>query len=161
MKVPDKMGHFGAYGGRYVSETLMPSLLELEHAYNRYRNDPDFKKELNYYFKQYVGRKTPLYFAERFTEHLGGPKVYLKREDLDHTGAQSEAAVGTKQVAPVQLGHGTAVDSPVIFVFPEGPVSAVAVVLGYFRFNKTDLGAHGPFYEQKYRRRFRSAGFNR
>ena len=87
MRVPDKMGHFGAYGGRYVSETLMPSLLELENAYNHYKNNPDFKKELNYYLKQYVGRETPLYFAERFTEHLGGPKVYLKREDLNHTGA--------------------------------------------------------------------------
>ena len=87
MRVPDKMGHFGAYGGRYVSETLMPSLLELENAYDHYKNNPDFKKELNYYLKQYVGRETPLYFAERFTEHLGGPKVYLKREDLNHTGA--------------------------------------------------------------------------
>lgn len=88
MNVPDKMGHFGAYGGRYVSETLMPSLLELENAYNRYKKNSDFKKELNYYLKQYVGRETPLYFAERFTDHLGGRfKVYLKREDLDHTGA--------------------------------------------------------------------------
>jgi len=87
MRVPDKNGHFGAYGGRYVSETLMPSLLELENAYNHYKTNSDFKKELNYYLKQYVGRETPLYFAERFTEHLGGPKVYLKREDLTHTGA--------------------------------------------------------------------------
>ena len=100
MKVPDKKGHFGAYGGRYVSETLMPSLLDLEDAYNRYRNDPDFKKELNYYFKQYVGRKTPLYFAERFTEHLGGPKVYLKREDLDHTGAHKiNNTIGIRRMA--------------------------------------------------------------
>ena len=87
MRVPDKNGHFGIYGGRYVSETLMPALLELEDAYNYYKNEHSFKKELNYYLKQYVGRETPLYFAERFTKHLGGAKVFLKREDLNHTGA--------------------------------------------------------------------------
>ena len=87
MKVPDKKGHFGIYGGRYVSETLMPALLELEEAYNHYKNDPSFKSELKYYLKHYVGRESPLYFAERFTRHLGGAKVYLKREDLNHTGA--------------------------------------------------------------------------
>jgi tryptophan synthase beta chain len=87
MRIPDKKGHFGTYGGRYVSETLMPALLELEDAFNRYKNDSSFKKELNYYLKRYVGRETPLYFAERFTDHLGGAKIYLKREDLNHTGA--------------------------------------------------------------------------
>lgn len=87
MRIPDKKGHFGTYGGRYVSETLMPALLELEDAFNRYKNDPSFEKELNYYLKKYVGRETPLYFAERFTDHLGGAKIYLKREDLNHTGA--------------------------------------------------------------------------
>ena len=87
MKVPDKKGHFGIYGGRYVSETLMPALLELEEAYNHYKNDSSFKSELKYYLKHYVGRENPLYFAERFTRHLGGAKVYLKREDLNHTGA--------------------------------------------------------------------------
>ena len=87
MKLPDKKGHFGTYGGRYVSETLMPALLELEDAFNRYKNDSSFKRELNYYLKRYVGRETPLYFAERFTEHIGGAKIYLKREDLNHTGA--------------------------------------------------------------------------
>ena len=87
MKVPDKRGHFGIYGGRYVSETLMPALLELEVAYNSYKKDPDFKREFKYYLKHYVGRESPLYFAERFTSHLGGAKVYLKREDLNHTGA--------------------------------------------------------------------------
>ena len=87
MKVPDKRGHFGIYGGRYVSETLMPALLELEVAYNSYKKDPDFKREFKYYLKHYVGRESPLYFAERFTRHLGGAKVYLKREDLNHTGA--------------------------------------------------------------------------
>jgi len=87
MRVPDKRGRYGAYGGRYVSETLMPAILELEDAYNHYKNEPSFKKELNYYLKQYGGRETPLYFAERFTNHLGGAKIYLKREDLNHTGA--------------------------------------------------------------------------
>jgi tryptophan synthase beta chain len=87
MKVPDKEGHFGIYGGRYVSETLMPALLELEEAYNYYKKDPSFKQEINYYLKHYVGRETPLFFAERFSRHLGDAKVYLKREDLNHTGA--------------------------------------------------------------------------
>jgi tryptophan synthase beta chain len=87
MKMPDKKGHFGTYGGRYVSETLMPALLELEEAYNHYKRDSSFKKELKYYLKQYAGRATPLYFAERFTKYLSGAKIYLKREDLNHTGA--------------------------------------------------------------------------
>jgi len=87
MRVPDKRGHYGVYGGRYVSETLMPALLELEEAYNKYKDDPSFKKELHYYLSQYGGRETPLYYAERFTSHLGGAKIYLKREDLNHTGA--------------------------------------------------------------------------
>ncbi len=87
MRVPDKRGHFGEYGGRYVSETLMPALLELEEAYNHYKKNTSFKKELNYYLKQYAGRATPLYFAERFTRYLSGAKIYLKREDLNHTGA--------------------------------------------------------------------------
>jgi tryptophan synthase beta chain len=87
MKVPDKKGHFGIYGGRYVSETLMPALLELEEAYNYYKNDSSFKREFKYYLKHYVGRVSPLYYAERFSCQLGGAKVYLKREDLNHTGA--------------------------------------------------------------------------
>ena len=87
MKVPDKKGHFGTYGGRYVSETLMPALLDLEEAYNHYKNDSSFKSEFKYYLKHYVGRVSPLYYAERFSRHLGGAKVYLKREDLNHTGA--------------------------------------------------------------------------
>jgi tryptophan synthase beta chain len=87
MKVPDKTGHFGKYGGRYVSETLMPALLELEEAYNHCKKDPSFNKEISYYLKHYVGRETPLFFAERFSRHLGDAKIYLKREDLNHTGA--------------------------------------------------------------------------
>ncbi len=87
MKLPDKQGHFGQFGGRYVSETLMPALLELEAAYRTYRNDREFKAEFDYYLKQYVGRPNPLYFAEKLTKKLGGAKIYLKREDLNHTGA--------------------------------------------------------------------------
>ena len=86
-KLPDRRGHFGPYGGRYVAETLMPALVELEHGYAKVRRDPAFGKELQYYLRDYVGRETPLYFAERLTEKLGGAKIYLKREDLCHTGA--------------------------------------------------------------------------
>ena len=86
-KVPDRRGHFGPYGGRYVSETLMPALAELEHAYAKVRRDPAFRKEFQLYLREYVGRETPLYFAERLTQKLGGAKIYLKREDLCHTGA--------------------------------------------------------------------------
>ena len=84
---PDEQGHFGEYGGRYVAETLMPALLELEDAYATARKDPEFQQEFEYYLKHYVGRPSPLYFAERLTEELGGAKIYLKREDLNHTGA--------------------------------------------------------------------------
>jgi tryptophan synthase beta chain len=84
---PDERGHFGQYGGRFVAETLMPLILELERAYAEAKNDPAFRKEMDGYLADYVGRPSPLYFAERLTEHLGGAKVYLKREDLNHTGA--------------------------------------------------------------------------
>lgn len=87
LKLPDERGHFGVYGGRYVSETLMPALINLERAYLEIKDDPKFKEELNYYLGEYVGRPTPLYFAERMTWELGGAKIYLKREDLAHTGA--------------------------------------------------------------------------
>lgn len=85
--VPDMRGRFGAYGGRYVPETLMPALLELEQEYARARKDRRFQTELAYYLKEYVGRPTPLYFAQRLTRKLGGARIYLKREDLCHTGA--------------------------------------------------------------------------
>lgn len=84
---PDARGHFGPYGGMYVPETLMAPLTDLAHAYARARKDPKFKKELNYYLAQFVGRPTPLFFAERLSSELGGIKCYLKREDLCHTGA--------------------------------------------------------------------------
>lgn len=80
-------GRFGAYGGQFVPETLMTPLIELEKAYNEAKQDPTFHEKLNYYLKNYVGRETPLYFAERLTEKIGGAKIYLKREDLNHTGA--------------------------------------------------------------------------
>ncbi len=86
-KVPDSHGRFGPYGGRYVPETLMPALLELEQEYAAARKDPGFRRELAYYLKQYVGRPTSLYHASRLTKKLGGARIYLKREDLCHTGA--------------------------------------------------------------------------
>lgn len=87
MKLPDNKGHFGQFGGRYVPETLMPALLELEKAYEHYRHDREFSQEFDYYLRQYVGRPNPLYFAEKLTRKLGGARIYLKREDLNHTGA--------------------------------------------------------------------------
>lgn len=84
---PDSGGHFGPYGGKYVPETLMSPLRELEEAYLNFKEDPEFLRELNYYLSEYTGRPTPLFFAEQLTEHLGGAKIYLKREDLCHTGA--------------------------------------------------------------------------
>ncbi len=84
---PDERGHFGNYGGRFVAETLMPLILELEAAYAAAKQDPAFKKEMDGYLADYVGRPSPLYFAERLTARFGGAKVYLKREDLNHTGA--------------------------------------------------------------------------
>jgi tryptophan synthase beta chain len=84
---PDGHGRFGEYGGRFVAETLMPLVLELETAYEATKKDPSFQKELDYYLKDYVGRPSPLWFAERLTKMFGGAKVYLKREELNHTGA--------------------------------------------------------------------------
>jgi tryptophan synthase beta chain len=84
---PDQQGHFGIFGGRYVAETLMPLILEVENAYENAKNDAEFQKQLAYYFKHYIGRPSPLYFAERMTEHCGGAKIYFKRDELNHTGA--------------------------------------------------------------------------
>src|SRR5260370_39453056 len=83
----DERGHFGIYGGRFVAETLMPLVLAVEAAYAAARNDPGFQAELDYYFEHYVGRPSPLYFAERLTRYFGGAKLYLKRDELNHTGA--------------------------------------------------------------------------
>src|ERR1700761_4761568 len=84
---PDPQGHFGAYGGRFVAETLMPLVLSLETAYEAAKKDPSFQAELSGLLQHYVGRQSPLYFAERLTRHFDGAKIYLKREDLNHTGA--------------------------------------------------------------------------
>jgi len=87
MMLPNSDGHFGIYGGKFVPETLMPALQDLEDVYLKAKDDPAFNKELDYYLKQFVGRPTSLFFAERLTKQLKGAKVYLKREDLCHTGA--------------------------------------------------------------------------
>jgi tryptophan synthase beta chain len=87
MKLPDHRGHFEEFGGKYVPETLMPALNELEKEYNLVRGDPAFQKEFDDYLKDYVGRPTPLFLAERLTQRLKGARIYLKREDLNHTGA--------------------------------------------------------------------------
>ena len=84
---PDKLGHFGPYGGMFVPETLMEPLNELTRVYQSVRKDPEFKEELQYYLREYIGRPTPLYYAERMSRQLGTAKIYLKREDLCHTGA--------------------------------------------------------------------------
>ena len=85
--LPDKKGHFGIFGGRYVAETLMPALIELEEAYKASQKDRTFREEFTYYLKEYAGRATPLYHAKRLSEELGGARIYLKREDLNHTGS--------------------------------------------------------------------------
>ncbi|WP_431088269.1 tryptophan synthase subunit beta [Paenibacillus sp. 8b26] len=86
-QLPDNNGRFGTFGGRFVPETLMNALIELEKSYRKYADDPDFNAELNGLLKDYSGRETPLYYAERLSQHLGKAKIYLKREDLNHTGA--------------------------------------------------------------------------
>ena len=84
---PDEKGYFGQFGGRYVAETLMPLIMEVEKEYNNIKNDILFKKEFNYYLEKFVGRPSPLFFAERITKDLKGPKIYFKRDELNHTGA--------------------------------------------------------------------------
>jgi tryptophan synthase beta chain len=84
---PDERGHFGLYGGRFVAETLMPLILDLERAYSEAKADPSFQAEMDGHLATYVGRPSPLYFAERLTRHCGGAKIYFKREELNHTGA--------------------------------------------------------------------------
>src|SRR6516164_5881932 len=84
---PDEHGHFGIYGGRFVAETLMPLVLAVEAAYTAACRDPSFQAELDHYLEHYVGRPSPLYFAERLTRYFGGAKLYFKRDELNHTGA--------------------------------------------------------------------------
>ncbi len=98
--MPDSRGYFGKYGGQFLPETLVPALTELKHEYFKAKKDPVFRKELEFYMKNYVGRPTPLYFAKRLTEYAGGPKIYLKREDLAHTGSHKiNNAVGQALLA--------------------------------------------------------------
>ena len=85
--LPDAHGHFGPYGGIFVAETLMQALEELKCAYEQYRFDPEFQAEFTSDLKHYVGRASPVYYAKRWSEYLGGARIYLKREDLNHTGA--------------------------------------------------------------------------
>ncbi|MEO8531968.1 MAG: tryptophan synthase subunit beta, partial [Deltaproteobacteria bacterium] len=87
MTGPDENGRFGDFGGRFVSETLMPLILALEEQYEFAKTDPTFWAEMDWLWKHYVGRPSPLYFAERLTDHLNGAKIYLKRDELNHTGA--------------------------------------------------------------------------
>ena len=87
---PDDQGQFGIFGGRFVAETLMPNILELDEAYTAAKKDQSFIDELAYLNKHYTGRPSPLYFAERLTEHLGGAKIYFKRDELNHTGSAQD-----------------------------------------------------------------------
>ncbi|MFZ8862556.1 MAG: pyridoxal-phosphate dependent enzyme, partial [Thermocrinis sp.] len=87
MKVPNERGYFGSFGGRFVPETLMHALEELEEEYQKIKEDPSFWQEFEYYLREFAGRPTPLYFAKNLTEYAGGAKIYIKREDLLHTGA--------------------------------------------------------------------------
>ena len=108
VSVPDKLGRFGPYGGKYVPETLMPALAELETAYNKYKNDPEFSQELQELLKDYVGRANPLYFAERLSQHYTRsdfrPEIYLKREDLNHTGAHKINNALAQALLAIRMG---------------------------------------------------------
>ena len=114
---PDERGHFGLFGGRYVAETLMPLVLELEQAYNTAKADPQFQGELTSLLKHYAGRPSPLYYADRLTKKLGGAKIYLKRDELNHTGSHKINNVlgqvllakrmgKTRVIAETGAGHG-------------------------------------------------------
>jgi tryptophan synthase beta chain len=102
--LPDKHGHFGIYGGRYVAETLMPALFELETAYKQARRDPDFRATLQRYAREYVGRPTPLFHCANLSARLGGAKIYLKREDLCHTGAHKVNNTLGQALLAVRMG---------------------------------------------------------
>lgn len=102
--LPDSRGHFAQYGGRYVAETLMPALFELEQAYKEARRDPEFRRELNRFSREYVGRPTALHFAEHLSDRLGGAKIYLKREDMCHTGAHKVNNTLGQALLAVRMG---------------------------------------------------------
>jgi tryptophan synthase beta chain len=101
---PDERGHFGIYGGRFVAETLMPNILELEAAYNAAKADPAYQQEMDHHLAHFVGRPSPLYFAERLTEKFGGAKIYFKREDLNHTGAHKVNNVTGQIMLAMRMG---------------------------------------------------------
>ncbi len=101
---PDERGHFGIYGGRFVAETLMPNILELEAAYNAAKADPAYQQEMDRHLAHFVGRPSPLYFAERLTEKFGGAKIYFKREDLNHTGAHKVNNVTGQIMLAMRMG---------------------------------------------------------
>jgi len=101
---PDEQGRFGIYGGRFVSETLMPLILELEEEYERAKVDPAFAAQMDDLWTHYVGRPSPLYFAERLTEHLGGAKIYMKRDELNHTGAHKINNVLGQILLAIRMG---------------------------------------------------------
>src|SRR4029078_135593 len=101
---PDERGHFGIYGGRFVAETLMPLILDLEAAYAKAKADPKFQKEMDGHLANYVGRPSSLYFAERLTQHCGGAKIYFKREDLNHTGAHKVNKVLGQIMLALRMG---------------------------------------------------------
>ncbi|MGA9226942.1 MAG: tryptophan synthase subunit beta [Mesobacillus sp.] len=103
-RMPDEKGHFGKYGGRFVPETLMHAVLELEEEYHRAKEDESFRDELNLLMRDYVGRETPLFFAENLTRHAGGAKIYLKREDLNHTGAHKINNTVGQALLAVRMG---------------------------------------------------------
>ncbi|WP_049423494.1 tryptophan synthase subunit beta [Staphylococcus warneri] len=100
----DDLGFFGSYGGQYVPETLMPAIIELKQAYKKAKNDPTFQDELQYYLKEYVGRETPLTYAKAYSESLGGAKIYLKREDLNHTRAHKINNALGQALLPKRMG---------------------------------------------------------
>ncbi|WP_071395232.1 tryptophan synthase subunit beta [Bacillus tuaregi] len=102
--LPDSTGHFGPFGGRYIPETLMAAILELESEYKKASEDDEFHKQLSYLLKEYVGRETPLYFAENLTRKAGGAKIYLKREDLNHTGAHKINNTVGQALLAVRMG---------------------------------------------------------
>ena len=95
-------GRFGIHGGQYIPETLMNAVLELEEAYNHYKNDPEFNRELTELLNEYAGRPSRLYYAAHMTEDLGGAKIYLKREDLNHTVAASQTAITTTRFTTIE-----------------------------------------------------------
>jgi tryptophan synthase beta chain len=101
---PDERGHFGIYGGRFVAETLMPLILDLERAYNEAKADPRFQSEMDAHLATFVGRPSPLYYAERFTQHCGGAKIYFKREELNHTGAHKVNNVLGQMMLALRMG---------------------------------------------------------